>query len=138
MRPDLVGQTKTTKIRKKKNVGKILFAFFFQIINRYLMVKKKGKTSFFVWGGRGRIINAMCENIYEGGGEESCVRARRRRAEVVDFFLSFFSFDESGKHCEINFLLFFIWGRGIIIQGANSDEMKIFMFSPSTNFFFLN
>lgn len=67
VRTDLVGQQKKMCLNKKK-ISKNFVCFFFQIINRYLMVKKREKQIF--WG---RIINAMCENIRGGG--ESCVRA---------------------------------------------------------------
>jgi hypothetical protein len=90
VRPDLA-----KILKKKKNIcvwikksRKILFAFFFQIINRYLMVKKREKQVF--WG---RIINAMCENIYEGEGGIVCACVTQT-SWGGGLFFSFFSMNQ--------------------------------------------
>lgn len=84
------------------------------------MVKKREKQ---ILGGGENYKRHVWKHIRAGGGGIVCACGdadELRWWTLIIFLFSFFlPFDESGKHCEINFFFFFILegGGGIIIQG---------------------
>lgn len=91
---------------------KFCLLFFSQIINRYLMVKKREKQ---ILGGGENYKRHVWKHIRAGGGIVcACGDADELRWwTLIIFLFSFFlPFDESGKHCEINFFFFYIGGGG--------------------------